>query len=125
MLEKDTELFAASMGAYGRCDLDKLATFFSDDAEFFHDRDGLMNRTALIETIRKNGICGKLRRELVPGSLEVHPLPGYGALAAGAHRFYRMENGKEVGGTVAAKFMHVWRNENGTWKLTRVISYAH
>ena len=124
MIAADAALFSAAMGAYGRCEIEKAGAMFAEDAEFFHDHDGLLKTRATIMTAMRN-VCGTHRRELVAGSLEVHPLPGYGAMAAGMHRFYHMENGKEVGGTVAAKFLHVWRYANGKWELTRVISYAH
>ena len=83
------------------------------------------SRKAVVEAARK--LCGKQRRELVPGTLEVYPIPGYGAIEVGAHRFYHPKEGttEEVGGTVAAKFLHVWQNKDGEWKITRVISYAH
>jgi hypothetical protein len=120
----DAALFGSVMGTYGHCDLEKNATYFAEDVEFFHDQGGLtVSRKAVVESVKN--VCGTHRRELVPGSLEVYPIPGYGAIQAGAHKFYRMENGKEVGGTVAAKFVHVWQNKGGEWKLTRVVSYAH
>jgi len=64
-----------------------------------------------------------LRRELVPGSLEVYPLQGYGAIEVGAHRFCHEENGKRDCGTM--KFSMVWRKVGEEWKLSRVLSYAH
>jgi hypothetical protein len=45
-----------------------------------------MSRQTLLDDLEKY-ICGKVHRELVPGTLEVHPIPGYGALEIGAHRF--------------------------------------
>jgi CubicO group peptidase (beta-lactamase class C family) len=44
----------------------------------------------------------------------------YAALQEGSHAF--AENGK-VGGY--ARFSHLWKKENGTWKLARSYSYAH
>lgn len=120
----DHSLFASTMGAYGQCDLDKVASFFSEDVEFYHDQGGLTRtRAALLEQIKN--VCGKQRRELVAGSLEAYPIPGYGAIQTGAHRFYHPQGSGEVGGTVIAKFLHVWQNQDGAWKITRVVSYAH
>jgi hypothetical protein len=64
-----------------------------------------------------------LRRELVPGTLEVYPLKGYGAIEVGEHRFCHDEDGKQDCGTM--KFSMVWRQTGATWKLSRVLSYAH
>jgi hypothetical protein len=61
-------------------------------------------------------------RELVPGSLKVFPLPGYGAMEMGTHRFLHPGSPNDVG---QADFMHVWQLRNGSWKISRVISYDH
>ena len=120
----DSALFASVMGAYDECDLEKFASFFSEDIEFYHDKGGLTySRKALVDSVKS--VCGRQRRELVPGTLEVYPVPGYGAIEVGAHRFYHRQGTEEVGGTVTAKFLHVWQNKDGEWKITRVISYAH
>lgn len=64
-----------------------------------------------------------MTRTLVEGSLEVYPVKDYGAIQIGSHTFCHMENGQEDCGTF--KFVHLWRKENDSWKLTRVISYGH
>src|SRR5215469_13561126 len=62
----DTTLF----DAYNHCDLDKLGSMVSEDLEFYHDQTGLATgRQSLVDGV-KNNICGKVHRELVPGSLE-------------------------------------------------------
>lgn len=115
----DAELF----DSYNKCDLEKNRTFFADDLEFYHDQGGLtVGADTLVAQLKKN-ICGKTRRELVPGSLEVHELKGYGAVQIGVHRFFTPLNAKEPGGE--AKFIHIWRYKDGVWKITRVISYDH
>ncbi|MDP9338334.1 MAG: nuclear transport factor 2 family protein [Acidobacteriota bacterium] len=115
----DTALFAA----YNRCDLDKFGSFISDDVEFYHDKGGVtLGKGALTEAIKKN-ICGKVTRELVPGSLQVYPMIGYGAVEIGIHRFHHP--GNETEGIGEAQFIHLWRYANGAWKITRVISYDH
>ncbi len=116
----DTQLF----DAYNHCDLEKLASLVADDLEFYHDKTGLMRgRPALVEAI-KNNICGKVTRELVPGSLEVYPLADYGAVEIGVHRFHHpgAETPQSIG---EAKFIHLWQNKDGAWKVTRVISFDH
>lgn len=125
----DEELFRtiasldrAVFDAYNACDLEKLGTYFTEDLEFYHDQTGLMrSRTSLVEAV-KNNICGKVRRELVPGTLEVHPMRGYGAVEIGVHRFYHPGDTKPVG---EAKFLHLWQSTDGAWKITRVVSYDH
>lgn len=118
-------LDAALFDSFNRCDLDKFAAFFADDLEFYHDKGGLtLSRKSLVESIRNN-ICGKMRREIVADSVEVHPVPGFGAVQMGVHRFYD-SNAKPGSAPVgAAKFIHLWQYKDGAWKITRVISYDH
>src|SRR5260370_14308945 len=63
-------LDAALFDSYNRCDLQKFAAFFNDDVEFFHDQGGVtLGKEKLTDSVKKN-ICGKVTRELVPGSLQ-------------------------------------------------------
>src|SRR5271155_6067702 len=113
----DKELF----DAYNNCDIDKLGTMVVDDLEFYHDKTGLaVGKKVFLDAIKMN-ICGKVTRELVPGSLEVYPLHGYGAVEIGVHRFHHPGD-SDVG---EAKFVQLWQYKNGAWKITRVISYDH
>lgn len=118
--ELDTTLFQA----VNTCDLPKLATFWADDAEFLHDQAApTFGGQAIVDSIHKN-LCGVIRRELVPGTLEVYPLKDYGAVEIGVHRF--MHPGTADHSVVGeAKFIHVWRHTDAGWKITRVISYEH
>jgi uncharacterized protein (TIGR02246 family) len=117
-------LDSALFDAYNRCDLEKFASFFTEDVEFYHDQTGLsVGRQNLTESLKKN-ICGKVRRELVRETLEVYPLKGYGAVEMGVHRFYHPgADDRESPGE--AKFIHLWSQKDGQWKITRVISYNH
>ncbi len=116
----DTELFEA----VNRCDLKKLDTFWADDAEFYHDKGGLMVGRKNITDSIKNNLCGKVTRELVAGTLQVYPMNGYGAVEMGVHRFHHpgAQDHDVVG---EAKFIHLWQNKDGVWRITRVISYDH
>ena len=117
-------LDSALFDAYNQCDLDKFGTFFIDDVEFYHDQGGVtLGRQNLTESVQKS-ICGKVRRELGPGTLQVYPMRGYGAVEMGVHRFHqpKVDPLKPVG---EAKFIHLWQNKDGVWKITRVISYDH
>lgn len=115
----DAELF----GAVNRCELQKLASLIDDHIEFFHDDNGeMLGKQSMIDSIRKN-ICGTdFRRVLVPGTLRVYPMKDYGALEMGVHRFLHP---KTHGQTGEASFIHLWQFKDGTWKLTRAISYNH
>ena len=120
---QDARLFAA----YNSCDLKTLGDMVSEDLEFYHDQTGLSRgRQAFVDAIRTN-ICGKTHRELVPGSMEVYPLTGYGAVEIGDHVFCPAAtpsacNPKKSG---MAKFTMLWQQADTSWKLTRVISYDH
>jgi ketosteroid isomerase-like protein len=121
-----TALDAALFEAYNHCDLAKLATLVADDLEFYHDQTGLSRGKAVfLEAIRQN-ICGKVHRDLVPGTLAVYPLKGYGAVELGAHVFCAAQHSRcDQWLTGGARFVMLWKNEGGSWLLTRVISYDH
>jgi uncharacterized protein (TIGR02246 family) len=117
-------LDAALFDAYNTCDLKKFASFFTENVEFYHDQGGVtLGREALTDSIKKN-ICGKVTRELVPGTLEVYHMKGYGAVEIGVHRFHHPGH-DDTEGVGEAKFIHLWQYKDGAWKITRVISYDH
>ena len=100
-----TALDAALFDSYNKCDLEKFASFFVEDVEFYHDQGGLtLGRAALTDSVKKN-ICGKTTRELVPGTLQVFYMNGYGAIETGVHRFH-----------------HPGHEDT---RITRVMSYDH
>lgn len=114
----DTKLF----DAYNHCDLDTLGAMVADGLEFYHDKTGLsVGKQVFLDAI-KNNICGKVHRTLVPGTLEVYPLNGYGAVEIGIHRFTHPGIDDDLG---EAKFITIWQNKDGSWKITRAISYDH
>jgi len=115
----DTQLF----DAYNHCDLPTLSAMVADDLEFYHDQSGLsVGKAPFIAAIKQN-ICGKVERTIVPGSMEVYPLKGYGAVEIGVHRFRHPGHAEDGGGE--AKFVTLWQNKDGAWKVTRAISYNH
>jgi len=82
-----TELDTALFDAYNKCDLAKFGSFIDENVEFYHDQGGLtLGRAALVESVKKN-ICGTTTRELVPGTLQIYYMKGYGAIEIGVHRF--------------------------------------
>jgi ketosteroid isomerase-like protein len=126
MIASITRLDSAMFSAFNAHDADALADFFTRDLEFYHDKGGLAGFDTTMARFRRlferNRDTG-MRRELVPGSLEVHPLGDFDALEICQHRFCHRENGKDDCGTF--KNIMVWRNDNGTWRVARVISYGH
>jgi hypothetical protein len=112
--------------AFNTQNLAILKTVFAENLEFYHDNDGLSDYTTNMESFKRNfetHANNALRRELVKGSLEVYPVPGYGAIEIGIHRFIHTENGKQVTGVY--KFTHVWQYKDNEWKVTRVVSVGH
>ena len=106
--------------AYNNCDIEQQSAMYSDDIEFFHDKGGLMtSKQDLLDAIEKN-ICGKVTRELVAGSIEVYPIKDYGAVQIGLHKFYN--NQEPDAPSNPSKFISIWQNENGVWKMAKVIS---
>ena len=118
----DTEVFDAFNTCALPGQLQKHAGYFSEAVEFYHDTGGVTwNRKEMLANTEKY-VCGNFRRELIPGSLRVHPIKDYGAIAQGAHRFCQFKSGACEG---AAEFLIVWRQEGGKWSITRVFSYGH
>jgi hypothetical protein len=106
--------------AYNACDMDKQAAIYADSIEFYHDGSGLQtSKKALLSAIKEN-ICGKVSRELVKGSIEVYPIPNFGAVEIGLHRFINHAENNAV--SKPDKFVVIWRYKNGQWQITRVIS---
>jgi hypothetical protein len=112
--------------------LQKHASYFASDVEFYHDTGGVTwTRDAMLANTAKY-ICGKVRRELVAGTLKVFPIKDYGAIEQGVHRFCQA-GATECEGM--ADFVIVWRRQDmplegmqsqGTqWQITRVLSYGH
>jgi hypothetical protein len=115
---------SAVFAAFNARDMEKLKTFFAPDLEFYQDNEGVENYPETIKDFSEIfGQPSKIRRVLVPGTLEVYPIKNYGAIETGSHRFCHTEHGKTECGTF--KFLHVWRKTGTTWQLSRIISYAH
>ena len=128
--QKDKELFDA---VFETCDVAVLSRLVTDDFEFYHDKFGktassgtqfLKDFGDMCERQRK-GTDYRARRELDSASVKVYPINNYGAIHMGLHRFYKkLPDGKEQLVEVS-QFTDLWKNENGSWKLARVLSYDH
>lgn len=119
-------LDGAVFDAFNHCSspaqLQKHASYFAPDVEFYHDTGGVTwTRQEMIERTKQN-VCGNFRRELVPGSLKVFPIKDFGAIEQGVHRFCQFKTGKCDG---MADFVVVWRHQDDAWQITRVLSYGH
>lgn len=113
----DSVLFEA---AFVNCAAEMFRSLFTEDAEFYHDLGGATfgdEARTLKGCPRDQGV----QRVLVPRSLEVYPMQGYGAVQIGVQRF--VEAGAET--NTVARFVHLWRLENGRWRIARVLSFDH
>lgn len=105
--------------SYNRCKPEQYEAMLSDDFEFYHDKGGFSSsKKENVEGIIKY-ICRKVRRELLPGSIEVSVIPGYGAVELGVHRFINLV---ERSVSAYSKFVIIWQFKENEWKVTRVIS---
>jgi len=126
--ERDSLIFELG---FNNCDTIQFRKLLSDDFEFYHDQNGLLeSKDFFIHNIPN--LCKmnyKPIRVLVDNSLEVFPLFSsgkiYGAIQIGVHEFYGEEKDKPRYLTSTARFTHVWMIEGGDWKLKRILSYDH
>lgn len=110
--------------AFNNRDTATFKNLFTRDLEFYHDKGGLTGYEQTIGFMRSTvQNANGLRRELVPGTLKVYPIPNYGAMEIGSHTFCHLENGKLDCGTF--KFVHIWKKIGEEWKIARVVSYGH
>ena len=127
---RDAELFELF---FEGCDPARLRPMLADDIEFYHDKGGLVFRSAdqMVADYSKNCTerakleSWRSRRELVKSSLIVDPVPGYGAMEVGDHLFYERKGDGPERLAGRARFAMVWVWNDGSWKLSRVMSYAH
>jgi hypothetical protein len=122
ILHMDSVMF----DAFNQHNLTVLEKMFAENLEFYNDGGGVSDYKTTIENFKQmfarnqgNG----LRRELIKESLQVYPVPGFGAIEITSHRFIHTENGKEEIGT--QKIIQTWQYKDGEWKATRIISLGH
>jgi len=126
LTERIAALDAQTFEAFNRCaepgQLERHASFFAEGVEFYHDQGGVTwNRADMLANTRRHA-CGHYRRELVPGSLRVYPIKGFGAIEQGVHRFCQSGADRCEG---AADFLIIWQRDGERWLITRVVSYGH
>ena len=119
-------LDSAFFNAFNTRSLEKLEPLLSENLEFYHDLGGVTNYSQNIDAFRKTFESDRMvRRELVKSTLEVYPIKDYGAVETGIHRFYATEKGQAERLSSEAKFVHLWQQKDGQWKISRIISYGH
>jgi Domain of unknown function (DUF4440) len=120
----DSVLFTA----FNSQDTVTMNNLFTEGLEWYQDNGGLLSHQTVMSNFktmfdRFKSLNTPIRRELVAGSLEVHPIKGFGAIHIGKHTFCHWENGKNDCGTF--KFLMIWQKKEGVWKISRVMSYDH
>ena len=130
ILARDADFFALY---FTGCDPARLRTMLAPDLEFYHDKGGFAFRDAeaIVADYAKSCAARKAtdgwrsRRALVPASLRIDPVPGYGAIEDGEHYFYERQGDgpeKRVG---YGRFTIVWALGPDGWRLSRCLSFAH
>lgn len=120
LYDEIVQMDSTFFNAYNTCDMETQQEIISEDLEFYHDQGGLTtSKQEILDALKKN-ICGKVTRELVKGSIEVHPIPGYGAVQMGMHKFHNKEEPDAI--SKASKFVTIWQRQGDHWHITRIIS---
>ena len=92
ILAKDSLLFDVG---FNNCNIKQFESLLSDNLKFYHDKDGISDKTKFLTDLKK-GICNSqtnrhVQRFLVKESTEIFPLSKngviYGAVQNGAHKF--------------------------------------
>jgi Domain of unknown function (DUF4440) len=109
---------------YNTCDvhLKQYADFYAEDVEFYHDKGGVMTLKKDIIGGTEKYVCGRVTRELMPGSIEVYPIKDYGAVEMGLHKFHNKNEDETKNPSHFGKFVIVWQLKNEDWKIAKVIS---
>lgn len=106
--------------AYNACKMDVQTAIYSDSIEFYHDKGGLStSKKDILDATRRN-ICGKVTRQLIPGSIEVYAIKDYGAIELGQHKFFN--NQEPDAPQHISRFMIFWKKTGNDWKIVKVVS---
>jgi hypothetical protein len=115
--------------SFNRCDVEGMASYVTDDLEFYHDKAGLSSGKVVFVQNTQDGMCKpggtRIRREPIAASVRFYPIAGYGGILMGEHIFYVKEPGKAEYLDGQARFAHVWHFGDGKWQMRRVLSYDH
>ena len=116
------DLDSAFFQSYNTCEtnLEKYASFYDENIEFYHDNGGFMNSKKEVVESTKKYVCGKVTRELVKGSIEVYPIKDFGAIEIGLHKFHNKKEPNSI--PKAGRFTIIWKKTNSDWRIAKVIS---
>lgn len=120
VIEQDSLLFVA----FNTRNITALKSYFTEGLEVYQDNTGLRNYEETVQAF--TGVFKMsyiLTRKPIIESIEVYPIKNFGAIETGQHTFCHTENGKLTCGTF--KFVHIWENKNGQWKIAKIITYDH
>lgn len=110
---------------FAECDAERADGMVTADVEFYDDRTGLTKGDEVRAGFRRmTGNCpagNGVRRILLEKSVEVYPIEGFGAMQRGIHHF--VERGATH--STIARFVHLWTNADGAWRLARIVSVDH
>jgi hypothetical protein len=127
---RDSEFFEL---LFEGCDPARMATMLTPDFEMYHDRGGVVaiGSEAFVADYARNCAARgapdawRSRRELLRPTLNVHPVPGFGAIEDGAHQFHERQGDGPERLAGRARFTQLWKLTPQGWQLARVFSYAH
>ncbi len=123
--QQDARLFSA----FNNCEPQKWRRYLAKDIEFYQDNDDPTYSRSELEPAFldrcKEGQSASLIREFVPEGHEVHPIQGVGAVQFGTHRFLLKQADGSMSEVARPRFVHLWKKEQGQWRIIRVISYDH
>ena len=122
ILAADRKLF----DAYNTCNIVQFGRSLNADLEFYHDTTGVTGHDSIVNSLKQR--CAeqtKYYRTLDEQSLQIFPVPGYGAMEIGTHRFYEKRPDGSEQLDASPGFANVWRQTPDGWELTRVLSYGH
>lgn len=131
--KKVRDLDTALFDAFNRRNSEAMRPFYATDVEFFHDQVGrTFDQDAVIATFR-NKFEGDyverhqlVRRELINDSLHLFPIPGYGVLEVGNHRFtISARESKRVTAITVGAFVHLIKTVNHEGQIDLALSFDH
>ena len=130
LARRDAEFFELF---FTGCDALRVESMLTPDFEMYHDKGGFVadGAAGFVAAYAKDCEAKKKpdawrsRRELVPGTMTVHRIEGYGAIEQGDHVFYERKGDGPERKVGKARFTQLWKLDGGTWKLARVFSYDH
>lgn len=125
----EAEITAADARLFGGLnarDIGPMKEGFSPRLEFYHDRSGVTGYADNIAIFEKNFKAPhRIRREVMPETVEIFPAGPEHAMHIGKHRFCNKPSETAPEECAVYRFAMVWERDGRQWKLLRVLSYDH